>query len=508
MGKIKSAICLTLFTLLIAALCFICTVSFSYGTNNVHTFNSILRLTAKDADLGAPYGSGGYLGGGYSAVYYPEGVISEQEYADNLAGYPDDEKGNADKADYAAKYVAYGNVYLEKETVCGGSDKSEPSEEFKAQFDDTLKILEARYASLKKDGVRLEVRDGFTVGVFLPKDLMTNELYAFACNAYTGDVTVRFGTAADSADTILPARTNKTINDYIKKASSRTAADGTVYVVIEFTKEGREVIAEKTAEASSGSTLYFMIGENSVIPLSVSEKIDQDTLYISGSYSAESAKICTEAINTSLKANGQDLLELTVGETTVHKALYGNNALYGLYIAYGVCFLAMAVFFFVRYGRLAFAHLYTYLIFLFCMILCVWSIPFLYLSTETFLALMLASLFLCVGNVLVFERARTFYSQNKAITVCVKNAYKESLWTLIDMHVIFAALAFITFGIGLTNLSAFAFVFGLGVAFSAIGTIGLTRFLWAIMMPFAKDKGRFCHFKRNRIQVEEGEDDD
>ena len=106
MGKIKSAICIALFTLLIAALCFVCTVSFSYGTNDLHTFNSILRMTAKDADLGAPYGSDGYLGGGYSAVYYPEGVISEKVFEDNYASYLEQEE----KDEYAAKYVKYGNL--------------------------------------------------------------------------------------------------------------------------------------------------------------------------------------------------------------------------------------------------------------------------------------------------------------------------------------------------------------------------------------------------------------
>ncbi len=263
MGKIKSAICIALFTLLIAALCFVCTVSFSYGTNDLHTFNSILRMTAKDADLGAPYGSDGYLGGGYSAVYYPEGVISEKVFEDNYASYLEQEE----KDEYAAKYVKYGNLYLEKDEVCGTGDSNEPSDAFKTEFSNTVALLEKRFAAIKKDGVRFEIRDEYTVGAFLPKDLMTNELYAFVCNAYMGEVTVRYGTAADSASTVLPARTNKTIRDYLKGASSRTAADGTVYVVINFTSLGREEIAAATAEASSGSgnTLYFMITEFSPI---------------------------------------------------------------------------------------------------------------------------------------------------------------------------------------------------------------------------------------------------
>ncbi|MDE5896324.1 MAG: hypothetical protein K2H43_00755, partial [Clostridia bacterium] len=229
-----------------------------------------------------------------------------------------------------------------------------------------------------------------------------------------------------------------------------------------------------------------------------------DTLYISGSYSEESAAICTRAINTALKnENAENTLELTLGDSVLHEAGYGANALYGLYIAYGVCFVAMAVFFLIRYRLLAFAHLYSYLIFLFVMILCVWSIPLTYISTETFLAFMLASLVFCASNVLVFEKARGEFALGKTMTSSVKTAYKRSLWSLVDLHLVLAALSFITFGIGLTNLSVFALVLGLGTVFSGLATIGLTRFMWAIMMSFTPNKGKFCNFKR-----EEVEDDD
>ena len=502
MGKIKSAICVTLFTLLIAALCFLCTVSFSYGQDGVHTFNSVLRMTAKDADLGAAYGSDGYLGGGYTAVYYPEGVISGKEFRDNLGAY---EEGSEEYNDYLNDYVPYANgtLYLEKESVCDGG--TEPGEDFKTNFRNTFELVQKRYAALRKDGVRLDVRDDYTMGVFLPKDVMTNELYAFAANAFIGDFTVRYGSDADSAEVILPARINKTIRDYVKNVSSRTSADGTAYLVISFTKEGREVIKDKTSGAgSSSSTMFFMVAENSVVPLTVSQEIDQSTLFISGSYTAESASTCATVLNTVLKSDKiENTLELTVGEAYQHEALYGGNSLYGLYIAFGVCFVAMMVFFFVRYRALAFVHMYTYLIFLFAMILCVWSIPFLYLSTETFLAFLLASVVFSVSNVIVFEYARKEYALGKTIVSSVKTAYKRTFWHVFDLHIVIAALAFIVFGIGLTNLSAFAFVLGLGTVFSGFASLGLNRFMWAIMMAFTPKKAQFCNFKR-----EEVEDDD
>ncbi len=198
MGKVKSAIFIAFYTLLIAVLGFVCFVSFPYGQNNLHKFNSVLSLTQKDADLGAPYGSGdGYLGGGYVGVYYPEGVVSAQEYEENLAGYEalvasyteqvEVETNAVKKAElenrleeatetyeeYKANYVAYGNaLYLFK-----GDDDADgivgednlPTEEFKASFTAARDTIVNRYARLRQDGVRVDVQDDYAIRVFLPQ---------------------------------------------------------------------------------------------------------------------------------------------------------------------------------------------------------------------------------------------------------------------------------------------------------------------------------------------------
>ena len=84
MNKTKSAICLVLITILIAVLCVASTVSFSYGTDGMHTYNSFIRVMDKDAGMG----------GGYTAVYEPEGIrpmhdskssVREVPYADKDA---------------------------------------------------------------------------------------------------------------------------------------------------------------------------------------------------------------------------------------------------------------------------------------------------------------------------------------------------------------------------------------------------------------------------------------
>ena len=127
MGKVKSAIVLTVISIWMAVLCVVCFVPFPCDGNGLNYFNSILGIAEKDAELGGYLiGETEYVGGGYSAVYYPEGVISGRDYENNLAAAAEDEK-----EEYESEYQAYadGAIYLEKETVLDGENVSESFKE-------------------------------------------------------------------------------------------------------------------------------------------------------------------------------------------------------------------------------------------------------------------------------------------------------------------------------------------------------------------------------------------
>ena len=276
MSKKKSVVLLVIYTLLIAALCFICTVSFSYGTDNLYTFSSVMRMMEKDADLGIAYGAnadaGTYLGGGYSAVYYPEGVISAKEFDDNTDGMSEDEA-----AQYAADYVRYpdenGSVYLEKGVAC--DDNGAVLDSFRTAFDAALATVTARYAGLRADGARVESVGDYAIGVFLPA-MMDGEYTAISVFAYTGELSIRAGSDEASATDVFTIRPGQTIRDYVKKITSRSAGD-TAYV--EFTNRYTYREALKTATAGAADTavtLFFNVGETNVIQLSVSEVYDPE----------------------------------------------------------------------------------------------------------------------------------------------------------------------------------------------------------------------------------------
>ena len=341
--------------------------------------------------------------------------------------------------------------------------------------------------------------DGYAVRVFVPQ----SDTAAFTTLSYTGEFTVKYGSDSSSATTIMPARATETIKDYVKGAYSRAGADGTSYVVIDFTKKGREALAKATDGAADASaTAFFRVGENDALQLSVSEKIDQDSLYISNSsFTDISAKSSAVLIDTALNGTRTEL-SFTVGDTMNYHAMYGENSLMWLYIVYGVLALAMLVFFFVRYHLLGFVHLYTYLLFLCATVLCVWAIPFLTLSVETFVAFLFTSVLLSVSDVVTFEKAKEEYATGKTMVSSVKTGYSKCFWNLFDLHIVVALAGFFTFFVALSPLSSFGFLVGLTAVFSGLGTLLVNRFNWAILMAYTPKKGAFCNFKREETEDE------
>ena len=500
MGKIKSAICLTLITIAIAVLCLVCFVPFPVGSDGIHYFNPIINWAETSADLGSyQYGENAeYNGGSFSIMLYPEGVISSKEYESNREILEGEEK-----EEYEEKYVsnANGSLWLEKEVVFDGENVSK---EFKESFAKRVDILKARFERLHSEGLLLQIVDEYSVRVTLPAALDAS-LASFIYYAYMGNVEVLFGSSISSATRVFPeaGRKAKPISEYMTGAGTRTL-NGTVYVSLHFTKKGQELIASATSNAeSSTGTLFFTVGGDQVIGLTVTSQINEKDLYISGSYTEDAAKIISTVIDTAIEFDSEvELGHMELGELYQNQAGFGSNAWMFLYIAIGASLLAAAIAFLVRYRRLGFATIYSLIIFVFAMLLCVWAVPTLSISMGTVAAFAITAVALCVSNAIAYENARKEYALGKTMTSSVKTGYKKCFWQLLEMHLALAVIGVLLFLIGLSELSAFGLVLTLGGLFSGIASLAINRFMWYIMMPFAKDQGKFCHFKREEVDDE------
>ena len=119
------------------------------------------------------------------------------------------------------------------------------------------------------------------------------------------------------------------------------------------------------------------------------------------------------------------------------------------------------------------------------------------------LAVLFGAITLSVSDAMSYEYARKEYATGKTMTFAVKSGYKKCFFHIFDAHIVLAALGFITYFIALTELSVFAFTLGIGMFFAGLCSLAVNRFCWYIMMPFAKDKAKFCRFKREEVEEDD-----
>ncbi len=523
MGKKKSALFLVLVTVLLLGLCFMCTTSFLYG--GYKGFYSVPSMTQKDALLGNGFAEGyrtqgnsiSYYGGGYTTVYYPEGVITEKEYQDSLASLQaaadESGKGSGDETpeekalrEYRDSYIKIdGSTFRFKAAKKYDPDDAENSgavtsdgaviEEFQTAFDNAVAQLKQRVSELDLEHARIDVVNGYGVQVFVPTlSSKAAQVSVFDSLGHVGEVTVSYGSDEASATPLAIAK-DETVRDYVKGAYAISNA-GTTAVALRLTKAGQKAISDWTS-ANDGS-LYISVGGKAIVNPSYQTSDSAtigSTLYITRTdFTKDSAKAIALTIDSALNGKQTDLT-FSMGDVYRQNALFGDLALTLCYAAFGVVTLAMLVFFFVRYRRLGFVHLYTFLIYLFPMILLIWGIPFLHIGIETFLAVLLGMVLLSVSNIVTYESARRDVFQGKTVATSIKNGYKKCFWGLFDLHIIAALAAFVTYFIATTQLATFAFTFGIAAVLSGLCSLAIGRFLWATMMSFSKKKAEFCHFK-------------
>lgn len=493
MNKGKSALILTVLTIIIAALCLTCVISFPL--NGVEEYNSVISMIGKSADFD--------FAGGYYYVYYPEGVISAQEYDTNYAAYGSDAVA---QQKYRDKYVAYENgaLYLEKEVVLD-EETGKVGEEFKTAFANSVELLRARYDEKGISGTRLSVADDYTVRVTLPYGTKSanNTIPVFGI---FGEFSVAYGSETSK---IIENNRDASIGDYVKGVSSRTTQDGTSYVIIDFTSAGREALKTATAgAASSSSTMYFMLGDQSLISLSVSSQIDQDSLYISGSYTDDTARTVAIALNSGIKAdqtipyaNLCDLKSTVTIETV--EAPFGDFAFAATLITLGVLALVLSAFMFVRYHGLGFAHLYGLLALLGCMAVSIFFVPFIYYGVGTVVVLALAMIVYTALNVYMFENAKKEYASGKTMKTAAYNGYMKSLWPTVDLSAAVALASVLTFAIALTELQAVAFTAMLAAVIVGASVLLVSKLTWMVTVIFAKNPASFCNFKREEVDDDE-----
>ena len=496
MGKKKSVVLLTLITIVIVALCAMIAVpSFDlpFPVNGAEsTWHPVVDTYDFDEDLG----------GGYYTYYYPEGVISEAEYKTEC----ESREGDADRLEeYTSSYTAHGGIYLSTDPDDGvveedGNGGYTVTESFRTSFEAAAKEIADRYAKKGYSSYRVSVVDDYAIRVSVPA-YDTSAGTTFQYFSYTGGFTLNDGTS----DVFEEGR-NVSASDYFRDFTPESTRDG-VYVRIRLTDEGRTLIRDITTTLSSSSddsssssgTLYFRVGGEDIISLSVTSVIDGDEMYIGGgdsSYTYETAQTVAILLESAVQA-GDMGISFTADDARIAPPAYGENTRTLLYIALAIVLLAALVLPFVFFRGFGGACLYSTLSYFIITTLCFAFITsgvleFTLGSVLIFLFGLLVTLFF---NGSVYRAIKAEFMTGKTVDSSVKGGYKKSLAGTLDTYavLILAALALL---IGAAGLHALAIQALICLVTGAFCNLLWTRFISCMLLSASKDKYKYFGFVR------------
>ncbi len=489
MGKKKSMVLMVLLTIVIVVLCAITAFPAFPIPGTVSKWNpAVLQY-----DLGAD------LGGGYYAYYYPEGVISEVEYENNLANKTEEEK-----AAYAESYLEHGSLYLDKDSDKNIVSGDQVSEEFAAEFAKLANEVSARYAAQGYSDYRVTVVDDYALRVELPASEV-NAGSILTLFAYTGELTLKSGGAVIEELQSKDAKITDLVSGF-----STGMKNGFAYVKVGLTKAGREMISElkdtlTTIDSANGSssatTLDVVVGENTVLSIYQDHVDTKNTVQV---YLAEEAgETYVDAVgvllNSLLATGGFDIefRALATSEIRIAQPIFGENTLLVIYIVLAVIIAALIVVSILKMGRFGGMSAYTALSYFIITALC-----FAFITEGVFEITLGSVLIFLVGLILVnvlnahiYNAIKAEFSLGKTVESSVKGGYKKTLFGIVDIYAVLL-LGSIALLIGVAGLYTLALQ-----ALICIVTAAFCNLLWGRAINFvylsaSKNKYKYFRFVR------------
>ena len=505
MSKVKSAIITSLTVIVIIVAAVFGTISFN--VSGTQRYNSI----ASSINLGAD------LSGNAYTTLYPEGVISAEEY-----GYLSEE----DKGGYAS----FGGVYVDTEKY----DETARGE-LSASVKSDAEIISERFSEKGLSSYSVSVEDGITIKVSIPTNYSyaaykgnnsttRSEALVAATGALSyitadGRVTLRSSdltiTTSDNSstthrnrvdeytETALTSNGEKTysltkvtedVNDFFKSASKFTVGTTTA-INFDLTELGQERLRDITTlvASSSSQVLYFFLGDMLMLSITCDSTINSDKIQFTAS-DAEIAQNTAIALNSAVHGKALSVKYNDVEAVLSSTATAGENAALFLFIASVIIVVAFMVAAVVKYKKLGAVSCISIAIFALAMLYAFYLME-IQLTFAVLLTAFAGLILLCVSNVIVFEEVRSQCKRGKTMQASVKAAYKRTLMTVADIHIVLMVAAIICAFVAVGEVAACGLISVIAVLASYV-MYWFTRFMWYVCSAPQKDKFGFGGFKR------------
>ncbi len=507
----KSVVLMSIITIVLLVLCAIVALpSFVIpGTNGIKKWNP----AAMQYDLGAEFN------GGHYAYYYPNGVITEKEYNDNVIALTDEEKD-----DYVNEYKQFGSLYLSTDPEDGIlEDNGEVTEDFKTAFKKSAAIIADRFAERAKltgSSYRVSVVDNYAIRVDLSAtentEGYTSGQYAaeaFSQYAKFGALTIETGTEESTA--IVDELKEGDINDLIQRITVKTQYK-VAFLKIYFTAKGREMIknfkdsSENTVMAVKlGDEVLFNIDkENHIntkneVELGLAnqgDKLYADTLCVLLNSAMDESVVY---INAEKEDNPISFRAPTSSEIATYAPVYGDVLTWVFVAILGAMIIACVVAI-VKFGGFGVMNLYATISYFVIAGIC-----FAFISGGVFVFnfgsafIFLAGLALVnVLNAYVYGAIKSEVSQGKTVQSSVKSGYNKTLLTVVDMYAVLV-LGAVALLIGVASLTTFACQ-----ALVCLIAGAFCNLLWGRVINYMLLSASWDKYKYFRFVREEDEDDE
>lgn len=275
------------------------------------------------------------------------------------------------------------------------------------------------------------------------------------------------------------------------------------YVQVQFTSEGRQKFAEATASVSArtdGTNQLFILMDDQIISYpSVSEKIDNDSCVISGSFTRESAQELADLINA-----GQIPFSLTQVELRSVGPQLGADAMRTSLIAGAIGVLLVCLFMLIVYrvpGLVACMALGFYIV----IEALIFSLIRVNLSLPGIAGIILSIGMAVDANVVIFERIKEELRAGKTVKSAIESGFKRAFTAILDSNITTLIAAAVLFFLGTGTIVGFATTLGIGVIVSMFTALTVTHFLLNRMVDFRirspKAYGLNDHALRPRFAV-------
>ncbi len=286
------------------------------------------------------------------------------------------------------------------------------------------------------------------------------------------------------------------LGTYQASSASSTSTSYSYGVYIEFNDLGKEQYKALTEYvASNGNTVYFYTDDGEQLGSfnGITKQVTTGATFMPLSSVTSQSQANMYAVNILM---GSLDVELTLKDNGVTTAYLGYNSVFYVGIALLIAFVLTSIIMVIRYRDLGLISLLTSLVNVVLYLFLLQALPIVTLSLSGIVGCILGYCLTVLCHIILFEKMKKEYRMGRKISLSFKLAYKDSLFTILDIMAIALIGSCALYFVGFDLLKSFAIGLFIGGLLSIFSVYCVTRLFTKWYLPLNSTKETHLAFKR------------